>query len=126
MFIYQSSTTPTRWVDWKGNSVQISPGEAVEIYPSQDIEDIIHGVKLGNPVDLIFRDPACFRAGELHNHYERWQQIAGDNPSDHEMQVLMQVHNQISIFEFFQPYRESFKGKRPPPNNSKTIFLVNL
>jgi len=61
---------------------------------------------------LRFRDPACFRAGEVHNHYGQWQEIVGELPSTEQVQVLKWIRDKVSIFEYFQPFSGTFKGKQ--------------
>ena len=66
---------------------------------------------LGDPAMLRFRDPACFCAGEVHEHYTQWQEIVGDRSSTEQQQTLKWIREKVSIFEYFQPFTGSFKGK---------------
>ena len=61
---------------------------------------------------LRFRDPVNFRAGEVHNCYHQWHDIIGVSPSAHQVQVLKWIKDKVSIFEYFQPFSGSFKGKQ--------------
>ena len=61
---------------------------------------------------LRFRDPVNFRAGEVHNCYHQWQDIIGVPPSAQQVQVLKWIKDKVSIFEYFQPFSGSFKGKQ--------------
>ena len=58
-----------------------------------------------------YRDPSRFRAGELHEHYEQWENLAGDQPSPQQLQILEWIWNKISIFHFFRPFSENVKGQ---------------
>ena len=60
--------------------------------------DIFQGGRLANPSELWFRDPSYFRVGELHEHYEMWQQIAGDQPNPQQLHILSWIRDQVSIF----------------------------
>ena len=64
------------WVDWLGNPVGVSTGVTVLDLPDGEIDQIIRGEKLGDPAILRFRDPSCFRAGEIHKYSDQWGQIA--------------------------------------------------
>ena len=81
---------------------------------------MIHGEELADPAKLLFRDPNAFRAGELHKHYGRWCKMVGDHPSPEQATILRWIRDGVSIFEFFQSFSGSFKGRhyqsdRPPP-----------
>lgn len=55
------------WVDWVGTSVGVGTGVTVLELSREEIDQIRRGIKLGDPTTLQFRDPASFRAGEVHN-----------------------------------------------------------
>ena len=112
------------WVDWLGNPVGVSTGVTVLDLPDGEIDQIFRGEKLGDPAILRFRDPGCFRAGEIHKYSDQWKQIAGDSPSPQQAQVLKWIEDEVSIFEYFQPFSGNFKGKqysseRPPSEHFK-------
>ena len=67
---------------------------------------------MGNPAMLWFRDPACFRAGEIHNCYVQWREIAGDSLSIQHVQILKWIKDKVSIFEYFPTFSGVFKGKQ--------------
>ena len=98
------------WVDWLGNPVGVSTGVTVLDLPDGEIDQIFRGEKLGDPAILRFRDPGCFRAGEIHKYSDQWKQIVGDSPSPQQAQA--------------QPFSGNFKGKqysseRPPSEHFK-------
>ena len=64
---------PISWVDCFGNPVEVS-GE-VTACDRVRLQRIQRGELIGDISELLFRDPNCFRAGELHNHFEYWQYI---------------------------------------------------
>ena len=77
-------------LDWQG--------VAVPTFSREDINRFIRGERLANPSELWFRDPSYFRVGELHEHYEMWQQIAGDQPNPQQLHILSWIRDQVSIF----------------------------
>ena len=77
----QYSPKSISWADWLGNSVGVGTGVAVLELSRAEIDQICHGDKHGDPATLRFRDPATFRAGEVHNYYHQWQDIIGSSPS---------------------------------------------
>ena len=64
----------------------------------EEIDQICHGDKLGDPATLRFRHPATFRAGEVHNYYHQWQDIIGGSPSAQKVQVLKWIKDKVSLF----------------------------
>ena len=52
----------------------VSTGVTATEFSSEDIDLVIRGDKLGDPVMLRFKDPACLRVGEVHEHYVQWQE----------------------------------------------------
>ena len=100
-----------------GNPVGASTGVTATDFTKETIDEIIRGERLANPSDLRCR--VRFRAGELHEHYEQWENLAGDQPSPQQLQILEWIPNKISIFQFFRPFLGNFKGQfydsaRPP------------
>ena len=59
---------------------------------------------------MSFRDTSCFRAGELHHHYNQWKQLAGDQPSPQQSQVLTCIRERVSVFDYSNPIMEHLKG----------------
>ena len=104
----QYSPKSVNSVDWLGNSVGVGTGVAVLELSREEIDQIC----LGDPATLWFRDPASFRAGEVHNYYHQWQDIIDDSPSTQQVQVLKWIKDKVSILEYFQPFSGSFKGKQ--------------
>ena len=102
---------PITWVNWMGTSLEVSSGVTVQEFSEQYLHKVIHGEELTDPAKLLFRDPNAFRAGELHKHYDRWCKIVGDNPSPEEATILRWIRDGVSIFDFFQSFSGSFKGR---------------
>ena len=90
-----------QWVNWKGDGC-LSPTRTIRAEESVDLGfwDLSH---------LAFRDPGCFRAGEIHNHIDEWQAILGDNDSD--KMIMNWIREGIHIPDFFQYFRGEFCGK---------------
>jgi len=118
------------WVDWEGKKVETGLGVTVNDLAGRDLDPVVQGVQLGNPADLLFRDPSSFRAGELHNHYEQWVRFGTQ-----QKEVLGWIRNKVSIFPFFSEFVGSFKGElyhssRPPSrqfkNNSSCQAFVEF
>ena len=84
-----------------GNPVGVSTGVTATDFTKETIDEIIRGERLAGPSDLRYRDPSRFRTGELHEHYEQWENLAGDQPSPRQLQILEWIRNKISIFQFF-------------------------
>ena len=88
------------------------------------------GELIGDISELLFRDPNCFRAGELHNHFEYWQYIERESPSPQQAQILGWIRDKVSIQPFFKHFKGSFKGEsydsnEPPMNVFKNnVFRV--
>ena len=57
------------WVDYRGNPVEVS-GEVTAYDCGREIQQIQNGELIGDISELFFRDPNCFKAGELHNHFD--------------------------------------------------------
>lgn len=56
-----------------------------------DIDAVRQGQKLADLSKLVFRDPDCFRAGELHRHVSEWHSLLHDLNSD----LVSEVHDWI-------------------------------
>ena len=102
-----------------GNPVGVSTGVTATDFTKETIDEIVRGERQAGPSDLRYRDPSRFRAGELHKHYEQWENLAGDQPSPQQLQILEWIRNKISIFQLFRPFSGNFKGQfydsaRPP------------
>ena len=100
---------PMLWVDCFGNPVEVS-GE-VTACDRVRLQRIQRGELIGDISELLFRDPNCFRAGELHNHFEYWQYIARDSSSPQQAQILGWIRDKVSIKPFFKYFKGSFKGE---------------
>jgi len=95
------------WVDWRGNHSGASTG--MTKIPQERFQKIIQGDVLGSVSELQFRDPDHFRAGELRNHVESWEEILGDNPSPQQLRILRWIRNKVSVEDFFLPFRGDLK-----------------
>lgn len=75
----------------------------------------MQGILKASAVDVVFRDPGSFIAGNVHNHYKTWEIILKGYHKQEE--VLGYIANGVSISSFFKPFKGTFKGK---PYNSET------
>ena len=98
------------WIGW-GTLVGVSMGVTATGFTKERIEEIIRGERLADPSELLYRDPSRFRAGELHDHYEQWENLVDDQPSPQQLQILRWIRNKISIFEFLRPFSGNFRGQ---------------
>ena len=91
------SPKPLSWVDCLGNSVGVSTGVTATEFFRKDTDLVIRGKKLEDPAMLRFGDPACFRAGEVHEHYAQWQEIVGDRPPTEQQQTLKWIRETLQF-----------------------------
>ena len=112
----QYSPKSISWVDWLGNSVGVGTGVAVLELSREEIDQICHGDKLGDPATLRFRDPATFRAGEVHNYYHQWQDIIGSSPSAQQVQVL----------KWKSPFLNTFNPSLVVSRGNRTVRIIHL
>lgn len=126
-----SSRALMQWVDWLGNPIDACGEVAVSDPPTDTITQIIAGEQLSDLAHLRFRDPNRFLVGELHNHCDQWQVMAGSHPSPQQAIVLNWITNKVSVFDYFRPFLGSFKGKsyhfdRPPSEHFRNNFSYKL
>ena len=100
---------PMSWVDCFGNPVEVS-GE-VTACDRVRLQRIQRGELIGDISEILFRDPHCFRAGELHNHFEYWQYIARDSSSPQQAQILGWIREKVSVKPLFKHFNGSFQGE---------------
>lgn len=116
-----------KWVDWRGDRIRPSEEATASHIKADSVTRVLDGRQLADLSELRFRDPNCFSAGELHNHADQWQAMAGDTPSPRQAEVLKWVLQKVSVFEYFRPFNGVFKGKsynsdRPPSEYFKNNF----
>ena len=111
-----------RWVNSRGDPVETGTG------PTAVASDVMNKVTKGDALRTIdqlkFRDPDHFRAGELHNHVNEWETLLDDTQTPQQNRVLTWIRGKVSIFEYFRPFKGTFKGQtydsaRPPPAQFK-------
>ena len=112
-------------MNWIRTSLGVSSGVTVQEFSEQYLHKVIHGEELADPAKLLFRDPNAFRAGELHKHHGRWCKIVGDNPSSEQATILRWICDGVSIFEFFQSFSGSFKGRHYQSDRPPSEYLRN-
>lgn len=96
----------------------------------QNAKSTIHlvesGEMCGKISSLCFRDPKSFKAGELHKHVSQWEWLTEKCPGAKDGEVLNWIQNGVSVWQYFQHFKGSFKGEEydsdlPP----KRIFTNN-
>ena len=68
-------------------------------------------ILIGDILELFFRDPNRFQAGELHSYFEHWQYSAQESPSLQQAQILGWIRDKVSIQPFFSHFKGSFRGE---------------
>ena len=100
---------PLRWVDSVGNPFNFGAAMAANERIDPLLERVQRSAIIGDIKDLIFRDPAYFRAGELHHHLPHWEKIAEKNGSATQTDVPGWINNKVSVFENFRHYTDSIQ-----------------
>ena len=108
-----------KWVDMQGNPVVVDRGVTANQNMSGFVEKVRSGEALGHVEELLFRDPNSFRAGEIHNHVNEWEEILQHHLSPKLGEISGWIKEKVSIFPYFQSFKGSFKGEdyahaRPP------------
>ena len=85
------------WCSFKGGSSPLAFQK-----PLSSIHDVKNGQVKASPDDVIFRDPNCFIAGELHYHYDTWELILEGYHKPYE--ILRHIKDGVSVFDFFQAF----------------------
>ena len=97
--------------------------------PNDTLTDYVGQVKQGQAIgevdDLVFRNPNSLYAGELHNHFLRWEELATQHIFNNENEVLNWIKNKVSVFPYFQHFRghfnqQSYDSDRPPSTQIPT------
>ena len=79
--------TTVSWVDFQGYSVKVG-GDITAHDHGRRLRQIQYGDQVvGDISELIFRDPDCFKAGELHNDFECWQYITQTGPLPQQTEI---------------------------------------
>ncbi|KAI8495108.1 hypothetical protein Bbelb_270940 [Branchiostoma belcheri] len=102
-------TNIPKWTFWRKDGVSIVP-------PSP--QAVAQGTFKASAKSLLFRDPRTFKAGELHKHAAKWNEILASGESDPE--VGNWINNGVNMLDFIQPFKGIFKGVHydsafPPP-----------
>lgn len=82
------------------------------------VSSVIKGEMFADATLLAFRDPSCFRAGELHRHTDQWDKLFQYSTNNFS-EVQDWIHNLVSVEKFFTHFKGSYKGfnydcDRPP------------
>ena len=93
-----------------GNPVGVSMGVTATGFTKERIEEIIRGERLADPSEFLYRDPSRFRAGELHDHYEQWENLVDDQPSPQQLQILRWIRTKSQFLSFSAHFRETSGG----------------
>ena len=58
--------------------------------------------------DLRFRNPVCFRAGNIHNFITRWEGVL--TGQEKRAEILSYLRDGVDVNSFFAPYKGDFQG----------------
>ena len=84
--------TTVSWVDFRGYPVKVG-GDITAHDHGRRLRQIQYGDQVvGDISELIFRDPDCFKAGELHNDIEYCRCITRSRPSQ-----KTEIRDKVSI-----------------------------
>ena len=86
-----------------GNPVGV--GREMTACDHDRLQRIQMGELIGDISELLFCEPNCFRAGELHNHFEYWKYIERESPSPQQAQILGWIRDKVSIQPFFKHFQ---------------------
>ena len=107
-----------QWCTYEGK-----PSGSATQKPLSFIADITSGTTKASAEDLIFRDPDYFVAGEIHEHYNVWEQLLEGYHKREE--ILRYISEGVSVFEFFKPFKGQFKGKQYDPARPPRMCFEN-
>ena len=89
--------TTVSWVDFRGYPVKVG-GDITAHDHGRRLRQIQYGDQVvGDISELIFRDPDCFKAGELHNDIEYCRCITRSRPSPQQTEILGCIRDKVSI-----------------------------
>ena len=89
--------TTVSWVDFRGYPVKVG-GDVTAHDHGRRLRQIQYGDQVvGDISELIFRDPDCFTAGELHNDIEYCRCITRSRPSPQQTEILGCIGDKVSI-----------------------------
>ena len=121
-FFASISSCPTllvtqKWCNWEGK-----PTSFVGPLPSP--QQVASLLVRACPSLHVFRDPASFLPGQLHNNLAQWEYLSEQFPS--QVEPISFIWNKVDIADFIVPFKGKFAGKSydalfPPgmefPNN---------
>ena len=88
------------WIDLSGNPAEAN-GITANVHKAARVE---RGEVCGSLADLVFRDPDNFKAGELHENYLYWEEIARRSPFSRQDEVLTWIREKVSLEAFFRHF----------------------
>ena len=88
--------------NWEG----VAPGPAAPVPSPEAVSKL--AVK-ASVRDLRFRNPVCFRAGNIHNFITRWEEVL--TGQEKRAEILSYLRDGVDVNSFFAPYKGDFQGK---------------
>ena len=99
-----------RWVNYKRSLLTKAQEMADNVHISQEfVSSVIAGEAFADASLLPFRDPSCFRPGELHRHVDQWDKLFHYSENNFS-EVHDWTHNYVRVEKFFAHYEGSYKG----------------
>ena len=72
---------------------------------------VVSDPSLANLAQLRFRNPDSFRAGNLHNHADFWENlIFSTGHACSKVSLLQIIREGVKVYDFFRHFRETLKG----------------
>lgn len=108
----------------------IVPGIHPFVGPVLSPQMVAAAPNLASLAYLRFRDPRCFRAGELHRHAAAWEGILSGQTSIHALDLLDVIRDGVKIHQLFRHYKGNFQGQCydsdfPPPRMFKNAKICD-
>ena len=88
--------------NWEG----VAPGPAAPVPSPEAVSKL--AVK-ASVRDLRFRNPVCFRAGNIHNFITKWEEVLVGQ--EKRAEILSYLRDGVDVNSFFAPYKGDFQGK---------------
>ena len=81
--------------------------------PTMPPQLVVSDPSLANLAQLHFRNPDSFRAGNLHNHVDFWENlIFSTGHSCSKVCLLQIIREEVKVYDFFRHFKGNFKGRR--------------
>ena len=97
-----SGSTILKGCNWEG----VAPGPAAPVPSPETVSKLAVRASVR---DLRFRNPVCFRAGNILNFITRWEEVLAGQ--EKRAEILSYLRDGVDVNPFFAPYKGDFQGK---------------